>query len=467
MRASPRIYLFFPAIVLKLVASAVSAAGFVEHSGPLYLAGMILWMLWFGLLLLIAWPRTDELLLRFHKKLLLTARLLVVVVVLFGAFELSGTSTIGLANIGIDVFGPNSKELLSALNHSFAYNDATALCHQAANNVRLGLNPYAEANIVKANLLFGNPFDKTTPRRVGRFVNDFPYPTVAELQSVWEQAVKDPGHIPPEIESRLAYPAGCFLLPLPLLVLGINDLRWAYLIILLPALAFALVRAQGNLRWWLLAGMLASLEIWNSIASGETGILFFAFLLMAWILVRRKLWLAALCLGFAIAAKQLAWFFAPYFLILVLRTEGFKKAALAGSIAIAVFAAFNLPFIFQDAQLWLSSITAPMNNLLFPIGVGLVSLVTGGYWHLETQLVFGILEVLTGIASVVWYYFNYSRAPHIGLVLAVVPLFFAWRSMWSYFYFFDLILFAVIVLYEYKQDNGKTVLIRNRLTAGD
>jgi hypothetical protein len=430
----------------------------VEHSGPLYLTGMILWLAWFAMLMVIAWPHTDKLLRRFNKPLLIMARLLVVVVVLFGGFELSGISTTGLANIGIDVFGPNSKELLSALSHSFAYNDATALCHQAANNVRHGLNPYAEANIVKANLLFGNPFDKTTPRRVGRFANDFPYPTVAELQSVWEQAVKDPEHVPLEIESRLAYPAGCFLLPLPLLAIGITDLRWAYLIILLPALAFALARAPGNLRWWLLAGILASLEIWNSIASGETGILFFAFLLMAWVLVRRRLWLAALCLGFAIAAKQLAWFFVPYFLILVLRTEGFKKAVLTTSIAVAVFAAFNLPFIFQDAQLWLSSITAPMSNLLFPIGVGLVSLVTGGYWHLDTQIVFGILEVIVGATGVIWYYFNYRRAPYIGLVLATLPLFFAWRSMWSYFYFFDLILFTVIILFEYGQDTKNTDL---------
>jgi uncharacterized membrane protein len=113
-------------------------------------------------------------------------------------------------------------------------------------------------------------------------------------------------------------------------------------------------------------------------ASGETGLLFVPFMLLAWVLVKRHLWLAALCLGLALAAKQLAWFFAPFFLILVLRAQGFKKAALAAGLSGGLFLAFNLPFIIQDGGLWLSSVLAPMSSRFFPLGVGLASLVAGG-----------------------------------------------------------------------------------------
>ncbi len=448
-KATPRIYLFFPAIVIKLVASAVSAVGFVEESGLYYLIGMLLWFVWCGLLWLIALPRTDDCLRRFQKPLRTTALVLMAVLAVFGLLELSGAFTTGLDDIGVDVFGPNSRELLGALNHSFAYNDATALCHQAVDNMLDGLNPYAAANIVLASQRFGNPFDKTTPLRVGRFADDFPYPSMAEMDAVWDEALQNPDHIPPEIESRLAYPAACFLLPLPFLALGVGDLRLVYLLLLLAALAVVVAKAPGQLRWWLLGGIVVSLEVWNSIASGETGILFVPFLLLAWVLVRRKLWLAALCLGLATATKQVAWFFAPFFLVLVLRNEGFRRAALAAALAGAVFLALNLPFIIQEPGLWLSSVLAPMGSNIFPLGVGLVSLVAGGYWHMDNPALFTAMEALVGLAGLVWYYFNCRRAPHSGLAMAALPLLFAWRSLWSYFFYFDLIMFAAIILNEY------------------
>ncbi len=95
---------------------------------------------------------------------------------------------------------------------------------------------------------------------MGRFANDFPYPTMTELDTVWNEARQNPNHIPPEIESRLAYPAGCFLIPLPFIAMGISDLRLIYVLLLLPALAVAVAKAPGQLRWWLLAGILVSLD---------------------------------------------------------------------------------------------------------------------------------------------------------------------------------------------------------------
>jgi uncharacterized membrane protein len=151
----------------------------------------------------------------------------------------------------------------------------------------------------------------------------------------------------------------------------------------------------------------------------------------------------------AATVKQTAWFFAPFFLILVLRNLGVKKAIIVAGIAGIVFFAFNLPYIWQEPRLWAASVLAPMSSSFFPLGVGIVALVSAGYWQLQNPLVFTGLEALTGVLCLAVYYLNCRRAPYLGIVLAVVPLMFAWRSLWSYFFYFDVILLAVIIWNEY------------------
>jgi hypothetical protein len=65
------------------------------------------------------------------------------------------------------------------------------------------------------------------------------------------------------------------------------------------------------------------------------------------------------------------------------------------------------------------------------------------------------MEVLVMLAGIAWYWRNCRRYPHTGILLAVVPLFFAWRSSWWYFFGADIILLAVIIIEDY---GGRTRL---------
>jgi hypothetical protein len=439
--ANPRIYLFCIAIVLKLAASALSGAAFVISSGPLYIAGTLVWIIWFGLLFWIARPQTDTKLALHQHHLKCTAVILLIILTTAGLGEVALTSGISQP----DASSAQSGRLIDALTESLAYNDATALCHQAAQNFLDGENPYAAANIVSARISYNFPYDKSTPIRTGRFAGDFPYPDMDKLKTLWEEAVKTPEVIPQEIESRLNYPAGCFLLPAIFIRSGISDLRLIYLILIIPAMIYAIYRAPPDKRLWLLGIFLASLEVWNSIASGETGSLYFPFLLMAWLLIKRKYWLSAIFMGIAISIKQVPWFFLPFYLMLIFRTYGKKKTAGAISIAGAIFTAMNLPFIIPDPALWLNSVLAPMTTDFFPLGIGIITLVSSGYLTIQTPLIFTLASALAGIAGLVWYWFHGQRYPHAGLILAVLPLFCAWRSLWPYFFYFDLILIAAVI----------------------
>jgi hypothetical protein len=94
-------------------------------------------------------------------------------------------------------------------------------------------------------------------------------------------------------------------------------------------------------------------------------------------------------------------------------------------------------------------VISPMANPMFPIGIGPVSVVTSGILHFDNRLFFAVLEFAVFAASLAWYFRNYRRYAYAGPVLAVLPLFFAWRSMWTYLFFVDLILLGMLLYNEY------------------
>ncbi len=154
-------------------------------------------------------------------------------------------------------------------------------------------------------------------------------------------------------------------------------------------------------------------------------------------------------MGIAAATKQVAWFFVLFYLILIFRTMGWKRTLSVLAIVSGVFLAANAPFIVDDPGLWVSSILSPVTDNMFPLGVGIITLVTGRILDIQSPLIFGILELSVLALAVVWYFRNCSRYPATGPVLAILPLFFAWRSLWPYFFYADIIMLAAIILNEY------------------
>lgn len=88
----------------------------------------------------------------------------------------------------------------------------------------------------------------------------------------------------------------------------------------------------------------------------------------------------AVALGLALSAQQLAWFFAALLLVAiwVVRCGEFSRAHAAlvvgrfAGIAVAVFAAINLPFRLWDAHSWLTGILAVFTQRAKPFGAGLI-----------------------------------------------------------------------------------------------
>ena len=248
-----------------------------------------------------------------------------------------------------------------------------------------------------------------------------------------------------------------FLLPAPFIFLGITDIRIVYAIFVLAGLVYAAWIVPKKKRLLFIGVALISLPLWNSLADGgELGSLCFPLLVVAWLALNRNLWLSAICMGLAVATKQTAWFFIPFYLVLLLRTQGVKKLLAVSSIIAGIFIFTNLPFVIAAPRLWFTSMMSPMTDPMFPIGSGLITLVTSGILNIRSSLPFTILEGIVFIIAILWYFRYCRRYPQTGLVLAVVPLFFAWRSMFSYFFYVDLISLAYIMVND--DTDRKTIL---------
>jgi hypothetical protein len=450
---APRTLLFYFAVPIQLVASAVSGVGFVQNSPVFYLLGSVIWLIWFVIMFFIGMPSFDlvaKTRIRFMKKY---AKIIFVIFLAIGIMEI--VTLFGLHSYLAQINSSSITKIWNAFNRGFGYNDATALTHQATDNLLDGKNPYANSNVVTALLRFNNYSDRVTPLREGRFSDSFPYPSNERLEVVWNEVIKSPQQIPDEYASKLSYPAGSFLLPVPFVLIGISDFRIIFTIIVLLTIIYVIYLLPKSNKLLFLGIILISFDLWNSIADGETGSLVFPFLLLAFVLFKRKIWLSALFMGIAVATKQTAWFFLPFYFIMVFRTFNLKTTGFVASIITIVFLATNLPFILIDAKLWLASVVTPMSESMFPLGVGLVTLVTSGLINIQSSLIFEIMEFTVLGLGLFWYFFNYLRFPLLGPVLAIFPLFFAWRSLWPYFFYTIIIVLAMKMIGYEEVNNTK------------
>jgi len=445
IETTPRSSLYFCTIPVVLLASALSGIGFVLTNGIALITGTIVWIIWFCMLFLVALPATD---LRLEKHAARLNRIALAVFIAMAVIGIGQAVVLPALKTGLlklEAIGRDTDEVLASFQDSYAYNDATALTHQAVNNLLKGENPYDKPNIVQAIIDFNGSFEKVTPLRMGRFEKIFPYPSPLDLHAVWKTALVHPEKIPVELESKLNYPAGSFLFPALLSLIGIDDLRVIYAVFIGISVIITTWLLPRRRRFLFLGAFAAALEIANAIACGETGGLTFAMLLLAWVLLPRRFWVSAVLLGLAVATKQTAWFYFPYFIIYIYSMISRRKVLPVIVITGSIFIAMNFPFFLNDPELWIRSIFAPMTDPMFPVGVGIITVVTGGLLNIQSSLPFTIMELAVMAASIIWYAKNCRRYPNTAPILAVLPLFFAWRSLWPYFYYANIIMLAGVL----------------------
>jgi len=313
-------------------------------------------------------------------------------------------------------------------------NDGTSLDTNAAILLLEGHNPYTDSDISAIARRFSILPIWTTPLRVGQFAHlGNQYPSQNDLNSVWATSSKS--GLAPEFEGKVSYPALAFLTLVPFVALGLYNTLPLYFFCYLALVAIGWRVARKELRPWIILLALANVSMWSSVVGGNLDVLAILFIVMAW-LWRDRGWLSVLLLGLAVACKQPTWFFVLFYGVLILRTYGWKTMLARLTIIGGFGLLLNLPFILWNTQAWFAGVMAPINDPMFPMGVGLVGLV--GSPFLSSYLpatTYSLLEyAIFYPACLFWYWRVCKSHPEAVMLLAVLPLFFAWRSLSSYFY---------------------------------
>lgn len=320
------------------------------------------------------------------------------------------------------------------------HNDAIALNDCAARLALEGRNPYASLDIFDCYARLGIGADRTTPLKRGDFADVVVYPTDAELDETWARRVSGEG-ANVEFVSRPSYPAMSFLLITPFVALGWDTNR-LYVLCLLVAMVLVVLRTPIGLRPFMLTAVLGAASLAAFTVNGSADLLYVLPLVIAW-LWRERRW-SALAYGVAAATKQLAWFFAPFYLIAVVTTHGWREGIRRAAIAAAVFVATNLPFIMASPADWIEGLLTPLSEPMFPRGAGIIFLGTNGGLPLLPATAYLALEAICALVCIFIAWRSRRTSPELGFVLALVPLFFAWRSLFSYFFLIPLFAAAAV-----------------------
>lgn len=313
--------------------------------------------------------------------------------------------------------------------------DSVAYLHLAADDVIHGANPFTDNTLIYRAILRW-PNSGGTPLQRGQFAKcDICYPTAATLKAVMYDQSINPAHRGPEFDPRTGhnYPAGSFLILVPFVWAGFSNIMFINIAATLAIIGMSIISLPRT-AWF--ATITAGLTLFMATMTSFDAICV-VFVIAAWQWMDRK-YSSPIFLGIAAAIKQLAWFFIPFYVVEVWRREG-PVAAMKRAILIGLaFLLPNLPYILASPHAWFSSMFVPMTDPMFSEGLGLIALFLGGVLPALPSQVFSILEFTAWIALII-YQARRKEVTSDGVLLALMPLFFARRDSLNYIVLLPLI----------------------------
>lgn len=336
--------------------------------------------------------------------------------------------------------------------------DAGAATDCATQMVLQGRNPYTNLHMLTCLDAHHLAFNQTTPLSRGAFKNyvTFASPVTATI-SYWMWRMYDvdlakekkDSHYPyhyaaQEFEERFNYPAGSILFGIAAWLIGTRDLIALFLGCAAGISLWVYRHAHPRLRAVTGLLLLADLPLLIDSANGSTDVLYAVSLVLYWRFREQPL-LAGLLLGLGAATRQQVWFFAPFLLYLSWRTAGWRDLKVRATAMAAVFLACNLPFIVQNPLAWLGGVFGPMTDPMFAQGVGIITLSIAFFkQHPGIPLMYTALEVVAYLAAFRFYTRRCMAAPGLAMLLPLLPIALAWRSLHTYFVILPLLALAVL-----------------------
>jgi hypothetical protein len=329
------------------------------------------------------------------------------------------------------------------------FTDIISLTQMDADLVLSGRNPYTSDSAYRLALA-RFPEAMATPLRGTIFGTGYTGISLHHLSVTQRQYVAAPQQVPDAFDPRTlhSYPALSFLLYVPWVGVGGTNILLVNLLVYWGIFAWLVwLSPLGWRHWGALVALAAMPTVMASLIESNE-VICIALVLLAWHM-RERIWVGAVLLGLACAFKQYAWFFVPFFALEVVRGQGWRAGLRWAGIGMATFLLPNLPFLLISPRAWLVSQTIPMTDPFFASGMGLIQLSTSHLLPFGPPALYTLLEAVA-LGMGLWIFASIrTQIGASGLILALLPLFFAFRSMPNYFAFVPwLALYAVNVRYS-------------------
>ena len=267
------------------------------------------------------------------------------------------------------------------------------------------------------------------------------------IKAVQREYVASLQRVPGAFDPRTlhSYPALSFLLYVPWLWAGGTNILAVHLLIYWALFAWLVwLTPVGWRHWGALVALAAVPTVLASLIEGDE-VVCIAFILLAWHLRERR-WAGAVLLGLGCAFKRYVWFFVPVFAVEVVRGQGWRAGLRWAITSVAAFLLPNLPFLVASPRAWWASLWIPMTEPFFAVGVGIIQLSTSHLLPYGPPALYAALEAVALGAEVAIAVRTWPRLGAGLLLLALLPLYFAFRSTPNYFAFAPwLALYAVNV----------------------
>lgn len=303
-----------------------------------------------------------------------------------------------------------------ASSESLPSTDAHVFMDVAARYFLHGKNPYVEG-LAEAFRVYRMPLAYATPLLDGDFTDRQSYPSLSFLVLV--PAVL--AHVP----TYLVYTA-------------------AFLV----ALGVVVQKAP----WWARPIIVALFTLDESYlgfaVGGVTDTVWVMFVVLAIVWWRSRPTLAAVLIGLACAYKQHPWFIVPLLLVRIAHEHGEPPWGRACrrflAIVAGVFLATNLPFVLWGPRAWFTGVTEPLAAPMIQLSEGLTAFSMTGVISMPragSSIIFWSVYALA--------LFAYARHTRVlrdwCWVVPGVVLWFGYRALMSYWYFFALTAVAALV----------------------
>ncbi|MDZ4766063.1 MAG: tetratricopeptide repeat protein [Chloroflexota bacterium] len=250
-----------------------------------------------------------------------------------------------------------------------------------------------------------------------------------------------------DVIGGVSYPSLSFLIYLPFQWLGI-DTSLIYPLALLIGLLLIYGIAPSSIRPLAVVPFLVNPNYTLYALGGVNDIVWAVLLCLMVVMWRRVVW-AGLWFGLACAIKQQPWFLAPFLLVRLWHdapAAARPRVVIQFSlIAAGSFLILNAPFIAADPAAWFNGILLPLTEPMILLGQGFSSLTLFGVIFFPQWVFFGLTYGLL-LALLLLYIRFFHHWRDMLWIAPAVALWFAHRSLSSYWYFYLLPLVASILM---------------------